>query len=363
MATQLLLDSRLTRAFEVYHVDLADRRGIEFVDKPDFQDVVLFLKQLAATLKILNHRKPDITYLAISQSTIGFIRDSLFLWLAYMFGSKAVIHLHGSNLRNWYEKLHPLLKTYAKASLRRVTRAIVLGESLRRIFYGLVPSDRIVPVPNGLGSSREYPHPRKDQQETLLYKILYLGTLNRLKGVLILLKAIPSVLKARSDVQFVFAGSWSNNEDRMEAEGFISAHELGNRVVFLGHVQGEAKDRLYRSVDLFVFPGVQQEGQPLVVLEAMAAGLPVLFTNRGCLRETVISTHNGLEFQVGDDHDLSGKILWILQHPSEMQRMGRESYKRYKALYTRERFVERMIDVFQDVSGQTSNSSPLYEEK
>ena len=94
---------------------------------------------------------------------------------------------------------------------------------------------------------------------------------------------------------------------RREAESFIACHGLSGHVVFTGPVSTfEHKRSIYSSADLFVFPGLQQEGQPLVVLEAMASGLPVLFTNRGCLRDTVIEGECGIEVRCNDSY------IWLI---------------------------------------------------
>jgi glycosyltransferase involved in cell wall biosynthesis len=100
-----------------------------------------------------------------------------------------------------------------------------------------------------------------------------------------------------------------------------------------------------------VFPGVQQEGQPLVVLEAMASGLPVLFTNRGCLRDTVIEGECGLEVRCNDSLHLADRLLWCLDHPQETERMGRNARERFERFYTHERFIRRMHDLFLLASG------------
>jgi glycosyltransferase involved in cell wall biosynthesis len=97
---------------------------------------------------------------------------------------------------------------------------------------------------------------------------------------------------------------------------------------------------------MFCLSGVQQEGQPLVVLEAMAAGLPVIFTNRGCLQDTVIDGETGLEVPIKDPRRLADRILWLLDHPENMQTMGTRARLRYEACYTKTRHVTNMIEVF-----------------
>lgn len=349
VATQAMLESGIAERFRVVHLDLADRRGIQHVNKPDLYDVTLFLRQWTGLLALLFRERPNLAHLTISENTIAFLRDGFLIWPTYWCGVKIIIHLHGGNFRNWYEGLGWVMKAYVKIVLKRVTQVIVLDESLKDVFRGLVPFEKISAVPNGIewvdgkGSIHRPSYKRR-------YRVLHLSTLCRLKGALVLIAAIPLVLKNRQDVEFVLAGPWSHAEDQQEAESFIAQHGLAPYVTFTGEVDRGQKRALVESADLFVFPGVQQEGQPLVVIEAMAAGLPVLFTNRGCLRNTVVDGETGFEVNRNDPLHLADRILWLLDHPEVMREMGTKGRRRYEALYTRERFVKNMISIFSKVA-------------
>ena len=94
---------------------------------------------------------------------------------------------------------------------------------------------------------------------------------------------------------------------------------------------------------------MQQEGQPLVVLEAMAAGVPIIFTNRGCLRETVSDNKAGAEVPINDSEALAEKLLWMMDHPSVLQKMGMEGRHRYESLYTKDHHIKCIGEVFDSV--------------
>jgi glycosyltransferase involved in cell wall biosynthesis len=354
VAVQTLLQSCIVEQFRVCHLDLADRRGIQYVNKPDLHDIALFLQQWLRLVNILLHACPTLTYLVLSQSTIGFLRDSLLIWPAYVRGSHIVLHLHGGNFREWFLGRSWFMKAYVHTVLRRVTRVIVLGESLKCQFDGLVENCRIAVVSNGI-DWKSHCASETFAASSSRYQILHLSTLSRLKGALVLMKAIPLVVHRRRDVEFVFAGPWSHTEDKEWAEKYIAQHDIGKHIRFSGQVDGDEKRSLFDSADLFVFPGVQQEGQPLVVLEAMAAGLPVIFTNRGCLRDTVIDGKTGLEVSINDPAHLADRILWLLDRPHEMKAMGTRARQQYESLYTKEHYIENMIDVF--ASACTKNAA------
>ena len=345
VAIQTLLQSSIAEQFRVVHLDLADRRGIQHVNKPDVHDVTLFVRQWLKLVGLLLSACPAVSYLVLSQSTIGFVRDSLLIWPVVLRGSRVVVHLHGGNFREWFLGRSWLMRIYVKVVFGCVTRAIVLGDSLKSQFDGLLDEKRIAVVPNGI----EYSNANAPQQVSRprsRFRVLHLSTLSHLKGALILLQAVPLVVGQRNDVEFVFAGPWSHAEDQRWADEFIRRHGIESSVVFAGQVDGAGKRALYDSADVFVFPGVQQEGQPLVVIEAMAAGVPVIFTDRGCLRDTVPDGEAGLEVPIGDVRQLAERILWLLDHPESMRSMGARARHRYEAMYTKDRHIKRMIDVF-----------------
>lgn len=345
VAIQTLLQSELVKRFHTCHLDLADRRGIQHVNKPDLHDIILFVRQWLKLVGMIINACPAVSYLVLSQSTIGFLRDSLLIWPVYLRGSHVVLHLHGGNFQEWFLGCSGVMRIYVKAVLRCVTRAIVLGESLKRQFEGLVDEERIAVVPNGIDWSSTVMRqnvPRSGSR----FRILHLSTLSHLKGALIFLQAVPFVVQQRKDVEFILAGPWSHVEDKQWADSFIRQHELETHVSLSGQVDGAGKRALFDSSDIFVFPGVQQEGQPLVVIEAMAAGIPVIFTDRGCLRDTVPDGEVGLEVPIGDPRQLADRILWLLDHPEAIKAMGVRARKRYEALYTKERHIERMMDIF-----------------
>ena len=353
VAIRHLLTSRLTDVFDVTHLDLADRRGIAHVNKPDWHDVALFIRQWLRLWRLLLTRRPQIVYLVLSQTTVGFIRDSLLIWPSLLLGAKIVTHLHGGALREWYESRWAPMQTYVRAVLGTVAKMIVLGESLRQIFSGLLPDDRIAVVPNGVDLREDEPE-GEPTNGTRPWHILHLNTLNRMKGTLVLLGAIPTVLKHRRDVMFIFAGKWSHADHQQVAEWYIEQHRLEPYITFLGEVTGPDKEASLRSADLFVFPGIQQEGQPMVVLEAMAAGLPIVFTNQGCLRETVINGECGVETYTEDPVDLAGRICCLLDHPEDQRRLGRNGRRRCELFFNKDRHIERMIENFQEVLAEIS---------
>jgi glycosyltransferase involved in cell wall biosynthesis len=237
------------------------------------------------------------------------------------------------------------LQGIVRAVLAPASRFIVLASEFREPLRSIVNPERIVVVPNGIawdGAERVRARPEQERR----YRILFLSTLTEDKGALLLLEAAAQVLSQRRDVEFVLAGPWGRVRDEQRATELMGKHGLHEFVRLPGQVDGHDKTRLYESADLFVFPGIQQEGQPLVVLEAMAAGLPVVFSDRGCLAATVREGEAGVSFRLGDARELAERLLWLVARPELMQQLGANARRRYEVHYSEQRFISNMRRVF-----------------
>jgi glycosyltransferase involved in cell wall biosynthesis len=229
---------------------------------------------------------------------------------------------------------------------------IVLSNSFKTLFDGLIPPEKIKIVSNGVG----IPPARRDNtknyqripSKSLI--VLYLGTLMRRKGVLVLLKSVPLIIAERPDIRFVFAGPWSNERDRKEAFSFIAKHGLANDVHFTGIVDERKKWDVLQASDIFVFPGIQQEGQPLVILEAMAVGLPVIYTNRGCILDIISDGNNGFQIRRNDPVDMAHKILLLASDSHMMREMGTRNRERFLNAYTDKHHTHNMLNIFEQLS-------------
>jgi glycosyltransferase involved in cell wall biosynthesis len=238
----------------------------------------------------------------------------------------------------FYEESGCAMKWLIRFALQKTYRAIVLGESLRATFDRLVPPDRVVVIPNGIpdfaaGNVRE---------PATCLRVVYLGTLTLEKGVGLFVQAALDVLSKTDNVEFVVAGPWWRESNRDTVQSLLSASPHGTKIQFVGEVSGKEKRDLLQRADLFVFPSIQQEGLPLTVLEAMCAGLAVIASDRGCVREIVQDGITGFIVPPGDAGALVKKILKFTAHPSLGAQLGQAGRRAYEQSYRDEVFAGRM---------------------
>lgn len=343
--TRLLLGSRIAEEFEVVHVDITDPRDVDNIGRFDFGNVRLAARHGAAFARVLVAARPQLVYIPVAQNTWGFMRDALFLTPAALSRSRMVVHFHGEGFGTFRRGVNPVLRMVADGTLRRARAAIVQGEALIPMLDGVVGRDRVRLVPNGVPDAFGRMPGRPASAERRVC-VLFLANLSPAKGCLDLVDAATRLLDEGADVEFVFAGGVADAAARAEAA--LRARPYGERIRFPGVADEARKHALLERADIFALPS-HSEAHPLVVLEAMSAGLPVVTTRRGAIPETVVDGETGLLTQPRDTAGLTAALRRLVADPALRARMGVAARNRYLEGYTVERWIDGMIAVFRSV--------------
>ena len=337
----VLANEALLERFDVEHLDTSDHRTHENVGRWELGNVVLGIRD-ALRLGSRLPRRRGVVYLPISQSTPGFVRDSLFVHLSRLAGWKVAVHLRGGEFRRFYALSPALVRWWIRLTMRRVTSAAVMGPSLVGEFEGLVPSDRVAVVPNGTPDLEPDGEPRDPET------VLFLSNLRRRKGVVESVDAALRVIQQRPSSRFLFVGEWE--EPALELELRARAREAGDAIRFIGSAQGRRKRNLLLGSSILLFPPKEPEGHPRVVLEALSAGLPVVTTSRGAIVDTVSDGEAGFVLSDADPEQLAARMLRLLSDSSLRERMSRAARETYLEHFTQERADRRLSDWLHEVS-------------
>jgi glycosyltransferase involved in cell wall biosynthesis len=349
IATEIVLRGPLPEDLRLHHIDTSDRRGIETLGRIDPANVWNALATAARLAWALVTRRPRLVYIPITQTRIGYLRDSVYLVLAWLFRRRIVIHLRGGDFAEFHRRSGPLLRAWLRWTLRRVDGVIVLGDCLKGMFQPFVPGERIHVVPNG-EDFPEFDGLDRDYRSRGAFHVVYLGNLMPVKGAGDLLRAIPAVVARHPGTRFTLAGEWCDAGFREWAEGFVRERELADRVRFPGLVDRAGKAEILRNADLFVFPSTR-EGHPWVIVEALAAGLPIVSCDAGCIRESVLHGKNGRLVPMRDPEALAAAINELLADPERLGSMAAESRRHYLARFTRRDFREALFDAMRGAGG------------
>ena len=171
-------------------------------------------------------------------------------------------------------------------------------------------------------------------------KFLFIGRLLKEKGIHDFVKAAKTVKGIYPDTQFTILGSidYSNLGalQQSELDDLIASKAIN----YHGHVN-DVKDWIVNS-HVFVLPSYR-EGVPRSTQEAMAIGRPVITTDVPGCRETVVDGVNGFLVQKWQPHALAEKMLYFIEHPEQIEKMGYESYKIAKDRFDANKVNQRLL--------------------
>lgn len=236
-------------------------------------------------------------------------------WLASFFLECPVfLFTHGSDL-NRYAAASPVLRLAARLALRKARGIFAVSEDLRDLLetdYARV-AHKVEVIPMGVGEHFQ-PGNREDDRAGLGLaegrNVLFVGDLCVAKGIRDLLEAQAKILEQGIDSRLFFAGSGPLEEEISGAEGCR----------LLGTLSQEDLARWYRAADLLVLPS-HSEGTPLVVMEALCCGTPVLATRVGGIPQLIEPGATGELVNPMRPDLLAGKLRDLLGSPAILDAM------------------------------------------
>lgn len=352
---QALMRSAFPERIDVSFIDQTVSRKVGELERIQVRKLLLLARMLLQLVSRLLGRKFDYCCLSISVNRNAFLKERLFIRVARLFGVPSVLYAHANGFVDFYNQSPPRLQRLIDDTVSKAAGAIVMGKNLRFNFERWLPAERIFVVGSGVEASQL---PQRSVDAGKSFTVLFLGNLIREKGVFVLLDAVPKIVAAHPQVRFVFAGDWKSDVDRSEAERRIQVSGIQSQVSFAGVVWGERKWQLLVDADAFAFPTYYPlEAHPLVIVEAMEAGLPIVSTKWAAIPEMVEDGINGLLAEPRDATDLADKLLRVLGDASLRERMSRANRKRFEDFYTHGHYGNRMISVFETLAGRRNQSA------
>jgi phosphatidylinositol alpha-mannosyltransferase len=228
-----------------------------------------------------------------------------------------------SHAHNTRSRILSLFQTPLQTQLEKVQARIAVSPAARRTIVEHLGHDAVL-VPNAVHVHRfalAQPLPGWPGEGGAA------GFIGRIdeprKGLATLLDAFAQLAVARPDLRLLVAGP---------GDPPALPRSLRDRVVFLGLVSDEDKARFYRSVDVFVAPNTGGESFGIVLLEALAAGTPIVASDLDAFRQVLDDGRAGVLFQAADPDALVTALGSLLDAPGERERLvdaGRRTVRRY----------------------------------
>lgn len=234
---------------------------------------------------------------------------------------------------------------------RLVTRNVCVSQSVANfsMAYGGIRPEKIAVIPNGVDIHR-YADARPADLEPLgippgSRTILCVGRLHRQKGHRLLLEAAAPLFTADPHLHLLLVG---NGPLHGELDALLVERQWQRQV----HLTGRRRDvpELMRAATLLVLPSLW-EGMPNVVLEAMAAGLPVIASDVEGVRELLGNDTRGIVFPAGSVEDLRTGLVGILRDQELRNRVAVASQEFVQSYFTTEAMLSKYVRLYRQLLG------------
>ncbi|MBO4447493.1 MAG: glycosyltransferase family 4 protein [Bacteroidales bacterium] len=319
-------------------VNLSTSRSTEELWKRKPVKLFRFLASFFKTFALLLTHRYDLCYLSITCHGEPFLKDAPFVLLCKLFGRRVVIHQHNKGMAGDVSRWP---YSFILPWVYRNSKVILLSKILYSDIERIVPESNVLICPNGIKVSGDY---EKRTGRAKVPGLLFLSNLIESKGVLVLLDALQILKKRNYAFNCTFVGGQTREISFERFSNEVRRRNLEDSVICRGPLFGDEKVKCLRAADIFVFPSFYaNECFPLVVLEAMSYGLPVVSTGEGGIPDMVEDGITGLITEKNNSRSLSDAIARLLDDNGLSLKLGEAGRLRLEKMYTEEIFERNIL--------------------
>jgi len=345
---KILMESSFVDAFDITFLDM---RFWSYAahGKVGVVKLLKMIKYYFQFVFLLIVKRPRYVLYNMSFDKMPFLKDFLFCFTGRVFGRRIIIHDMGQYVKELYDSSSPVFRAMIRWMLKNATACIMLGEGTKTVYNGFIVRERLFCVPGSVEDSISIKAERRAGEQHV--HVLYFSYMAKSKGVFTAFKAAAKVMKDNDTVKFTFAGPIENDLVRQGLDDLTE--RFTGRVKYLGYIEdAQMRTQLLRNADIFIFP-THRDVFGLVLLHAMAEGLPAVASVEGSVPEIIIEGENGFLFPKGDDMQLARHILRLAQDDTLRKTMGRANRERYASVYAPNHYGRNMIKTFEEIDRLT----------
>lgn len=335
---QIFDSKKIKQEFNCFFVNLSTSRQVDKIGKFSAKKIITYFTILWRISKILLTKKIDKVYLAPTVSSVGFIKD--FFVSILFFNKKKVYHLHNKGVS---KRKKSNLSNVLYRSFFKNTKVILLSSKLYDDVKEFVQKKDVFICPNGIVDVVNLTEESISKKKYSTFKILFLSNLIKSKGVFVLLDACKMLADQGVNFTCSFVGG-EGNISKEEFNNITSKLKLDKQVTYLGKKFGKEKEEIFLNSDVFTFP-THSDCFPLVILEAMMFGLPVISTYEGGIADIIINNKTGFTVAQQNATAIAEKLKVLYNDVALREQMGQSGRKKFDEYYTLGKFEKNLIDI------------------
>lgn len=304
---------------------------------------VKFSRAVTCTLQLivlLSRHSIRIAHLHVA-SRQSFWRKSILVTICRIFGVRTILHLHGGGFMRFYgEESGYIVRRCIEYVFNHVDHIIVLSPQWKRDVADFTTNKHVTVIYNAVLIPELDERPDADFEP----RIVFLGRLGKPKGIYDLLEAFQEIEKVIPACKLDVAG----DGELERARAYSDELGLGGSVSILGWIDSSEREKLLSNAALFVLPSYA-EGMPMSLLEAMAAGLPVVTTNVGGIPDLVTDGIEGIVVEPGDVSALVEAMASILLDSELGDRLGKSAHERIASQFSIDNTIKKLEKLYSEM--------------
>jgi glycosyltransferase involved in cell wall biosynthesis len=321
----LLLDSPLAEEYELVHF----RAGSQGLDESALGRWLRLLASPFTLFATIVFRHASVVHINTSMVPKAYWRDVLYLLVAKLLRARVIWQVHGGKLPQRFFPEGSIRSAWLRWTLSLPDLVVLLARVEDAAYRRFVPSQDIAVLPNAIdyGPFQRVPTVRSRDEYPL--RLVFVGRLDREKGLYETLQGLRLAHELGVDARLTVAGE-GPEEGRLKR--YAQALGIASRVSFVGGVFGAEKVDLFAQAEVFVLPSYS-EGLPYALLEAMAAGIPVVATPVGAIPDVISHGTHGYLVPARDGKSIAEAIAALGNHRDQLTWMSRACRRRIRAAY------------------------------
>lgn len=347
---KLLTDNLDKNEFQIIDLSKGKNARIEKITKSSYlTNIISYFLNLYIIIifkHFLKKYKPHIVHLNPSLNWASIIREFIILKITKKQKFPVLLSIHGWNWLFFNKiKNNSILRPIFTDYIKKADKILVLSYDFKKALIDLgVDNEKIVITSTMVETNKYIPNNKVFNKP---FSVLFCSRIIKEKGPFELLNAIPLVIKKYPDTKFIFIGDGKDLKKLKK-----NSKKLGyeKNIVFTGYISLEEKITMFKKSHIFVFPSLYGEGFPTVILEAMAAGLPVITTPNAGLADAIENNKEGLILNIKPSAiEIAEKILKLLENPNLMNEMSKNNINEVKEKYDIKKICSMIISIYDDI--------------
>lgn len=321
-------NANIVRLYQRYLYKCFGKKVADYVRNNEVDAIIMFDTTASDCFEILKKECPNtIRILDMSALALPYIKN---IYETQETGD-SLQTIKKTQAYLWNDKVMNSLCREFEYADKFIAASSITKESL---IYSGVSDDRITIIPYGVNTTKFSSEKRRQREEKL--KILYVGHVDYRKGVHHLLNVVNKMTGVELNLYGVY------HED----SPIYRENKLKDNIHFHGFVTPDKLPYIYRNNDVFVFPSTN-DGYGLVVVEAMACGLPVICSANAGAADLIENGVNGFVYTASDEKMLEQLIEYMRSNPDKSKQIGDCASKRVKE-YTWEKYYSSIRGLVRD---------------